>query len=291
MTAHQHLRTSDLDATLKRLMQEVRDNPADPKHRIFLFQLFAVLGQWDRALTQLNVLRDMSQETLSMAQTYQETLNCEALRAQVFAGKRTPLIFGEPEQWMAMMLQALQLNAAGSAAEALQVREQALEQAPTTGGKLVLFPTAAEGDDPPAAAECEFAWMADADSCIGPFLEAIINGKYYWIPFQHLASVGLEKVSDLRDLVWLPARFLFNNGGETVGFVPTRYSGSENSPDNMIRMAKTTEWNQIDESTYRGLGVRVLTTDVDEYALTQIARIEFAEGESTESAAAEVQGG
>ncbi len=90
MTAHQHLRTSDLDATLKRLMQEVRDNPADPKHRIFLFQLFAVLGQWDRALTQLNVLRDMSQETLSMAQTYQETLNCEALRAQVFAGKRTP---------------------------------------------------------------------------------------------------------------------------------------------------------------------------------------------------------
>ncbi len=39
MTAQQHLRTSDLDATLKRLMQEVRDNPAEPKHRIFLFQL------------------------------------------------------------------------------------------------------------------------------------------------------------------------------------------------------------------------------------------------------------
>lgn len=277
MTAHQHLRTSDLDATLKRLMQEVRDNPAEPKHRIFLFQLFAVLGQWDRALVQLNVLRDMSSEALSMAQTYQETLNCEALRAQVFAGKRTPLIFGEPEQWMAMMLQALQLNATGSAVEAAEIRQQALEQAPTTSGKLTLFPEPASGDETPVAPEKDFEWMADADSCIGPFMEAIINGKYYWIPFQHLASLGLEKVSDLRDLVWLPARFLFNNGGETVGFVPTRYAGSETSSDNQVRMAKTTQWLQIDENTFRGLGLRLLTTDADEYALTQIARIDFAE--------------
>lgn len=277
MTAHQHLKTSDLDATLKRLMQEVRDNPADPKHRIFLFQLFAVLGQWDRALVQLNVLRDMSKEALAMAQTYQETLNCEALRAQVFAGKRTPLIFGEPEQWMALMLQALQLNVSGSASEASDIRQQALEQAPATSGKLVLFPESPTGDETPVAPESEFQWIADADSCIGPFMEAIINGKYYWIPFQRLASVGLEKVSDLRDLVWLPARFLFNNGGETVGFVPTRYAGSEASDNNQIRLAKTTEWTQVSDDTYRGLGLRLLTTDVDEFALTQIARIEFAE--------------
>ncbi len=212
-----------------------------------------------------------------MAQTYQETLNCEALRTQVFAGKRTPLIFGEPEQWMALMLQALQLNASGSHAEAAQIRQQALEQAPTTRGQVVLFPEGGSEDQPAESPEIAFEWIADADSRVGPFLEAIINGKYYWIPYQHLASVGLEKVSDLRDLVWLPARFLFNNGGETVGFVPTRYAGSEASNDNSIRMAKTTEWQQLDESTYTGLGLRLLTTDVDEYPLTQVARLEFAE--------------
>lgn len=280
MTAHQHLRTSDLDATLKRLQQEVRDNPAEPKHRIFLFQLLSVLGQWDRALTQLNVLRDMSGETLAMAQTYQELLNCEALRGHVFAGKRTPLVFGEPEPWIAMLLQALQLDAAGNHPEAADIRAQALEAAPTTSGTLTLFPVSeGDGDERPTQVEAPFQWIADADSRIGPCIEAVINGKYYWVPFQRIASLGLEKVADLRDLVWLPARFLFNNGGETVGFVPTRYTGSEANSDNNIRMAKTTQWNQVGDETYWGVGLRVLTTDAEDYALTQIGRIEFAEAE------------
>ncbi len=59
----------------------------------------------------------------------------------------------------------------------------------------------------------------------------------------------------------------------------------------MLRMAKTTQWNPIDENTYQGLGLRLLTTDVDEYSLTQIARIEFAEVQSPTGEAAEVQGG
>ncbi len=262
----------------------MRDHPADPKYRIFLFQLLAVLGQWERALTQLNVLRDMSKESLSLAQTYQETLHCEALRADVFAGKRLPLLFGEPESWMAPILQALQMDAAGSHAEATALRQQGLEEAPTSAGRLTLYPKhsseseVAEDDAVAPAEEHDFQWIADADSRIGPFIEAIINGKYYWIPFRHIANIGLEQVSDLRDLVWLPARFLFNNGGETVGFVPTRYSGSESNADNHLRLAKTTQWRQVSEESYWGAGLRVLATDVDDFALTQIARIEFSEG-------------
>ena len=278
-----------MDATLKKLQQEVRDHPAEPKYRIFLFQLLAVLGQWERALTQLNVLRDMSKESLSLAQAYQETLHCEALRAEVFAGKRLPLLFGEPESWMAPILQALQMDASGSHAEAATLRQQGLDDAPTSSGRLTLHPrpsdagNASDGaavgqDEAPVAIEHDFQWIADADSRIGPFIEAIINGKYYWIPFRHIANIGLEQVSDLRDLVWLPARFLFNNGGETVGFVPTRYSGSEASSDNLLRMAKTTNWKQVSDESYWGMGLRVLTTDVDDFALTQIARIEFSEG-------------
>ena len=34
----------------------------------------------------------------------------------------------------------------------------------------------------------------------GPVLEAVINGRYYWVPFSRLTKVALEAPEDLRDL-------------------------------------------------------------------------------------------
>lgn len=268
------LRNADLATSLKSLQAEIRDNPAEPKHRIFLFQLLSVLGQWERALGQLNVLRDLNAESLSLVQTYQETLNCEALRDAVFAGKRSPLLFGEPEPWMALMLESLKLSAQCKTAEAAALRDQALQDAPTIPGTLSLFPDKT-GEETATPETYPFEWMADADSRIGPFLEAIVNGKYFWIPFQRIRSISLEKVSDLRDLVWLPVRFEWANGGETVGFVPTRYVDSQTQSDDHVRLGWKTVWNEVGEGTYVGLGQRILATDADEYPLTKILKIEF----------------
>ncbi|MEI7461250.1 MAG: type VI secretion system accessory protein TagJ [Pirellula sp.] len=272
----QWLRNADLQSSLKSLQAEVRDNPSDPKHRIFLFQLLSIMGQWDRALNQLNVLRELSAESLSLAQTYQETLNCEALRHDVFAGKRSPLLFGEPESWMALIFESLKISCQeGKAAEASTLRSNAFEDAPTTSGTITLFPAKSTEDDKNPPEVATFEWIADADSRIGPFLEAIINGKYFWVPFQRIRTISLEKVADLRDLVWLPARFEWSNGGETVGFVPTRYPGSETQSDDQVRMGWKTIWNPAGQDTFVGLGQRILATDVDEYPLTKIAKIEL----------------
>lgn len=273
MSSTRLLKSGDLAGTLKALTQEIRDNPSEPKHRVFMFQLLCILGQWERALTQLNVLRDMNAEMLDMAQTYQETLNCEALRAAVFEGTRSPLLFGEPEEWMALLLQSVKLHCSGRVDEAAVLRERGFEAAPTSAGTIV---TATSEQNPEAQPElAAFEWIADADSRIGPFLEAIVNGKYYWIPFLRIQKVIFEKPSDLRDLVWLPAHFQWTNGGEAVGFVPTRYAGSEASQDDHIRLGRKTEWNEVEENFYAGIGGRVLTTDANEFSLTQIAQIDF----------------
>ncbi len=269
------LRNADLASTLKSLQCEVRDNPSEPKHRIFLFQLLCILGQWERALGQLNVLRDLNAESLSLVQTYQETLNCEALRADVFAGKRSPLLFGEPESWMALMLESLKLFGQGKESDAAKMRDNALQDAPTASGTVSLFPVKTSTDEPTIVESFPFEWMADADSRIGPFLETIINGRYFWIPFHRIRSMVLEKVSDLRDLVWLPARFEWANGGETVGFIPTRYVDSQTQSDDHVRLGWKTLWNQVGENSFIGLGQRILATDTDEYALTKIHKIEF----------------
>ncbi|MBK8751520.1 MAG: virulence protein SciE type [Candidatus Competibacteraceae bacterium] len=252
------LRDRALRQALEQLQQQVRKQPADLKHRIFLFQLYCVLGDWQKALNQLNVLRELDAETLPMAQTYQEAIQCEALRKQVFAGARAPLFFGEPETWLALMLEALKLTAQNEYGKAEDLRAQALDQAPVTSGCINDLP---------------FTWLMDADPRLGPMLEAIINGRYYWIPLHRIRVIEFEPPSDLRDLVWLPANFTWANGGQNVGLVPVRYPGSELSEDDAIRMAGKTDWQKCSDVTQLGLGQRLLATDVDDYALLDVRKI------------------
>ncbi|WP_349431423.1 type VI secretion system accessory protein TagJ [Methylomarinum sp. Ch1-1] len=265
MDITQLLTEGDLQAALKEVQQQIRSNPAEAKHRILLFQIQVLLGQWDKARTQLDVLKDLDDSARFMVQTYQQVLLCEGIRKDVFAGKRAPLIFGEPDPWIALLLEALYLDADGKHAEAAKLRVDALEQAPTSGGRI---------DEQP------FAWIADADNRIGPMLEVIVNGQYYWVPFQRLKQINLMAPADLRDFAWAPAEFIWVNGGEAMGFIPSRYSGSEDSSDGAIQLARKTEWRQVFDDTYYGLGQRMLITDQNDYSLLDIRQIQFAgEGE------------
>ena len=83
MSADQLLRDGKLDEALAALQQDVRAKPADAKLRVFLFQLLAVQGSWERALTQLNVAGEMDASNLAMVQTYREAIRCELLRAEM----------------------------------------------------------------------------------------------------------------------------------------------------------------------------------------------------------------
>ncbi len=258
MRAELSLQSGDLQDTLEQLQQQVRSDPADAKLRVFLFQLLAVNGDWNRALTQLNVAGELADGNLAMVHMYREALSCEALRAEVFDGGRAPLVFGEPDAWMARLIEALRLVIAGQFAPGAQMRNEAYEAARQTSGTI---------DDQP------FEWIADADSRLGPVLEVIFNGRYYWVPFERIQAIHLDEPADLRDLVWLPAHFTWANGGETVGLVPTRYPDSQSHEDPAIRMARKTDWIEESEGTFLGLGQRTLATDAGEYPLMEIRKI------------------
>ena len=118
-----------------------------------------------------------------------------------------------------------------------------------------------------------FSWIADADMRLGPVCEAVINGRYYWLPFARLSRVVIDKPEDLRDTVWMPAHFMFTNGGESVGVIPTRYVGSEQHPDPLVRLSRRTEWVEAPAGVFSGLGQRVLATDVGEFPLMDVREI------------------
>jgi type VI secretion system protein ImpE len=250
--AEQALKQGDALGALKLLTEQIRAHPQDAKLRVFLFQLLCVLGQWERALNQLNVALELDAAMLPMVQTYREAIACETLRLQVFAGQKAPMLFGEPETWVALLIEALLREGRGDRAEAAQLRAQALEQAPATAGSI-------DGQ--------AFAWIADADARLGPVIEAVINGRYYWLPFNRVAQVEIEAPVDLRDAVWMPAHFHFVNGGETVGLIPTRYPDTDLSRGDALALARRTEWRESSPGVYSGLGQRLFTTDGGDYAL------------------------
>lgn len=272
MTAEQSLREGKLDAALQELQQLVRKEPAVSKHRVFLFQLQAVLGLWQKAKTQLDVLHDLDAKTVAMVRTYREALRCEVLRAEVWKGKRTPLLFGDPQQWAAELVQAAKLMAEGKVAESQKLREKALEAAPVTAGTL----TVAEpqhGGGSRKDQEHPFAWIADADTRLGPLLEAVVNGKYYWMPWTAIAQVRFDPPADLRDFVWMPCSIQWTNGGEAVALLPARYPGSEADADPLVRLGRVTKWRELGHEAFAGLGQKVLATDAGEFSLLDVRQV------------------
>lgn len=254
------LKAGNLGQTLQLLQQAVRQQPADAAKRVFLFQLLAVMGQWDRALTQLGVVAELDAEAMPMVHAYREAIRCERWREQAFAGARAPLLFGTPEPWMAQLIDALRLDAAGDTAAAARLRAMAMASAPAVAGSI---------DDVP------FEWLADADPRLGPMLELISNGNYYWLPMRHIARLQFEAPADLRDKVWMPAMLQLNNGGELVGFVPSRYPGTAASADDDLLLARRTDWAAHGADAQVGLGQRLLATDAADYALLDARAIRF----------------
>jgi len=260
MSAITHLSSGNLQESYSELTAEIRKNPSDVKRRIFLFQLLCIRGEWKRAVTQLKVIGEMDASALPMVQTYREVLVCEKYREAVFAGRKAPLVFGAPEQWVALLIEALKLLAEGEPEAAAALRNEAFELAPATGGQ-------ADGK--------AFNWIADADMRLGPVLEVIMNGQYYWVPFATVSQLKFEEPGDLRDQVWTPVEITFANGGQSVGFIPSRYPGTAETGDDALMLARKTDWQDAGGETFVGVGQRLFASDAEDLALLDLRRLDL----------------
>lgn len=258
MTPHELVQQGRPHEALPALKEEIRNDSANPKPRLFYFQLLAVLGDWERASQQLQTLASLDIAHLPLAHEYTALMQGEAFRAEVFAGARTPLLFGEPAPWIGILLQSLKLLSGGKTEQAVKLQAEALASAPAQGGSI---------DGQP------LAWLCDADSRLGPVIEAYIDGKYYWIPCSNIASIKIEKPTDLRDLIWLSAKFTWTTGVTALGYIPARYPGSESSEDGHVCLSRTTVWRELGANYNIGTGVRILTTDQNDYPITMTREI------------------
>jgi len=269
--AEEFLREGRLDEALAKLQDQVRQDPSKAELRVFLFQLLSVMGNWERALTQLNVAAELDGEKMLLAEICRPALQSEAFRTAVFEGKKSPLVFGEPDEWVGWLIQADQLVAEGQYGPARELRDRAFEEAPAIAGQINGKP---------------FGWIADADTRLGPILEVVVEHKYFWVPFSRIKAIRIEEPKALRNMVWAEAQFTWTNGGQAPGLIPTRYVGSEGSADGMIRLGRQTHWTEHDGGHFIGLGQRMLATDEGEHLLLEVRSIVLDHGEP--AAASEV---
>lgn len=253
------IKDAKLQSALELLQNKVRADASSPALRLSLLQLLCVMGQWERARTQLQVLDSFQAQDKAWLGVLGQSLMGEALRRDVFAGKTTPLVVGEPSAWIAKLIQSLR----GDAAAQAKLRAEAFEAAPALAAKV-------NGADVP--------WLADADSRLGPVLEVIMEGKYYWAPFERIERLSLSAPTDLRHLVWIPAQAKWTAGGESPVLIPTRYAGTETATDDRLKLSRLTTWDEIGEGQYRGLGQRLLTAGETDFPLLEVRTIEFVRG-------------
>jgi type VI secretion system protein ImpE len=260
MNPEELVRAGRVNDALCALGEEVRRQPADPRLRTFLFQLLAVVGQWDRAQTQLGVLAGLEPGTTLLTRIYERLIEAERLRESIATGAGAPVLFGEPESWLATLLHGNELLRNGESAAARDTLQAALDAAPDTIGTV-------------NGAACR--WLADADPRFGPVLEAFIEGRHFWVPFFRIKQVRTEPPQQLRDLIWLPAGFQWSNGGEATGFLFARYPGSHGSTDPLIQLGRKTDWENKTDGLAIGSGQRLFASDADDYPALEVRSMEF----------------
>jgi type VI secretion system protein ImpE len=270
-----------LSDAVTRAEASVRTKPQDPQARWLLFELLCVLGQWDRAVKQLQVWAGLSKEFDGTAHVMRGLIKAERQRMDVLAGKAEPATVaaaqaGAPAPvvddealdvhapvWMGDLAEALRRGAAGQggAAEASDAaREAALSQVPDTPGSSNLQPS--------------FNWIADSDSRLGPVCEVILIGAYRWLAFDDIRTLTKAAPERLLDLVWSQVDIVLRDGTPLKGYMPMRYPVHEGDRDALL-MARETVWHEIGRTGVYGRGQKMWMTDAGDMALLDLRACRF----------------
>lgn len=252
------LSSGDIDGARAHLMDEVRASPANWEARSFLFQIFALQGDWERAEKQLDTLAKLDPEAQMLAVAYRQCIAAERDREAFLKGE-TPFQSRWEMPWLEKLGQALQTSGTNQAA-ASQLRSEAFDEAPTSAGTV-------DGRS--------FDWIADADQRFGPTLETMIAGKYSLMPIEALETLTISAPVDLRDTIWGQAQFGLRDGARVAGFVCVRYPNSHLSEDADVVRGVATDWR--DEGGIEvGTGHRLMVfSDGSEHPLMSLRSLTF----------------
>lgn len=249
-----------LNAAIEALTQEVREAPADPQKRTFLFELLSFAGDWDRAEKQILAAVGADAQSQMAAAVYRGLLQAERDRARVFAGKARPHFLRSVPGYVEKGLAALGHVGEGRIAEARALLDEAEEERPPLSGRR---------------GEIPFADLRDFDDLCGAVVEMVFQGKYTWFPLEQARSLEPNPPKKLRDLIWPGARITADDGTTGDVFLFSLYPGSSSHADDLIRLGRMTDWKNLSEDLQTGLGLRTFLVDDEDVSIFELGSVEF----------------
>jgi type VI secretion system protein ImpE len=266
-TAKELFDAGKLQAAIDEVTREVKANPTDTARRTFLFELLCFAGEWDRAEKQLDVIGNQDPQSDIGARLYRQNIAAERKREQTLAGKGFPNFMLEPPSYVALQLKALAQIGAGAFTEARALLDLAADECPGLSGTL---------DGEP------FQHFRDADDLINCVMEVLLHGEYIWIPFEQIRSIEFFTPTHLRDLIWTQARIQTIDGvnGATESFtgevfIPVLYCNSHQQESDLARLGRMTDWRQIGDEIYTGVGQRLFLAGAEDKAMLEIRAVDF----------------
>lgn len=262
-TLFQQLAGESLQDSLAQLESRIRSQPGDADLRAAFAQLLCLDGNWTRAQAQLKSWQGLKPQAQPTVTLLEQAIEGERQRADVMAGRARPVAPVDQYPWLAEMISAL--DPQSSDADAL--RDAALEKAEANPGQLAM-------QDGQTVA---FDWLMDGDSRFGPVCEAIVNGRYFWLPFSAISAMQFQPPASVTDLVWRHTLVRLRDGSEQVCQIPARYPLDANAEDR-FKLCRVTEWQQLagESAHYLGMGQKVWLNDGAEYSLLDLATVTFA---------------
>jgi type VI secretion system protein ImpE len=251
----------DLRAALAAQLQQVKDDPGDEGKRLFLFELLAFAGELDRAQRQIEALLTSETEHDLPFLAYRQLLDGERARRRLFGESVAPRFFTEPPEHVRLRLEAVNRLREGRPTEAAELIHRADEAVPPLTGTLN---------------DRVFGLLRDCDDFFGTVLEIFHLDSYYWLPLELVAEVTLEAPRFPRDILWLPAQLKLKDGQEGGTFLPARYPGSHEHPDDAVKLGRATDWKTIEGGPVLGMGARTFLVDEDAVGLLEWRQLRLA---------------
>jgi type VI secretion system protein ImpE len=253
MSATELYKAGKLQEAVEAQIQEVKKAPADMGKRLFLFELLAFSGDWERARRQIDAIKYEQLELESAVAGYRKLLDAEDARRRLFRDGLKPRFFIDPSPQVELRLQAVNRLRENNQAEAAGLLQQANDVCAGLKGTLNGKP---------------FVGLRDCDDQFAGVLEVMAQGGYFWVPLDQIESIAMKPPRFPRDLLWAPARVDLHEGASGEVFLPILYPGSAESADAEVKLGRRTDWKQgAPDGPTLGHGARLLLAGDNDAAL------------------------
>lgn len=265
MTAKDLMQAGRLAEARQVLIEEVKAAPADTGKRTLLFQVLALLGEWDKAIRHLDMIATQDPGRATGVQVYLNIVRAEQERLKVLALSQTPAVLPETPAYFGAYLQYL-----GA------LKDGKFEQARTLIAEIDAARPAISGTLNGQA----FDGLSDTDARLYAFLENFVHDRYCWVPFEAIRELVITPPHTALDLIWLTASITTWEGLSLNCHLPMMYPESFRQADENIKMGRLTDWLPLGAGLTRGVGQHVYQIGEAETALTEIKEMTFMLAES-----------